>query len=209
MRKEYSGSKVDLFRFCERKFEYRYVEHRHSNLISPQAALGEFGHVLAYNFFKEHEGRTMADYYQKAETYATSMVWYWSQWDPVGVKRDGKKVNWESSSQKLTMSKSVKTICVNLYNQLRDENAPLAKERTFTIRVDGRKYVGRFDAILHGGIIRDYKTGLYLPTDIKIATNPQFTIYALALTSILKQMPEISEQLGISKETLKQIINSY
>ena len=187
---KFSPSKLDVYKNCARRYQYRYVDKISRRRKTPETVVG----VAVHSAFEELYGLVSG-----GKTPALAEVWALydkaldAEWDETVQLKDVRftREDW----------KKVGRDCVELYYKA---HAPFSEDRTiavekrvgFALPVEGRDYriegfVDRLSLAPDGAFeIHDYKTAKSLPSQEHADADWQLALYELA---VRREWPDVKD----------------
>ena len=178
---KFSPSKLDVYRNCARRYQYRYVDKISRRRKTPETVVGVAVHAAFEEMYQLVSGGKVPTLEEVQALYASALD---SEWDDTVQLKDERftRENW----------KKVGADCVELYYRA---HAPFSEDRTiavekrvgFPIEIDGHEYriegfVDRLSLAPDGAIeIHDYKTAKTLPNQEHADADWQLALYELAV----------------------------
>jgi hypothetical protein len=206
----WSASRLDKIETCKKAYWYQYVSKEKFSSIGVMAA-GILLHKKAENFYKK-DGTPK---FKSAESFANASMATWQRFNiNTGTVR-GQEIKWKDETEPYKLKYMIGEVCKVLYEKYSNDEPPLFTEYPFKFHLEDRLYTGFIDEIRKGLVIRDHKSGYGRPNDskenpdVKLHTNHQFTIYALALTSIAKRDENFRKQIGMTEKQLEKAKKSF
>jgi putative RecB family exonuclease len=179
--RKFSPSKLDVYKNCPRRYQYRYVDHIARARKTPETVVGVAVHAAFEEMYQLVSGGKMPPLADVQATYGKSFD---AQWDDTIVLKDERftRDNW----------RKVGSDCVEMYYA---SHAPFTEDRTvavekrvgFPIVAEGQEYriegfVDRLALAPDGAFeIHDYKTAKSLPGQEKADADWQLALYELAV----------------------------
>ncbi len=183
----WSPSRWRAWQDCEKKYYFTYVK-RAEVPITAEMAAGLMRHMRMLQFYKE-DGSPK---YKSAETFANSVKGPWIIEVVENSEIAGRKIKWRDPQEPYRTLEVMKRDLRAIYEPYSQEAPPLFTEQRFKVVIPSKSgyfcFVGRFDEIRLGErlAVRDHKSGLLIPEPEELAENEQFTIYSLALASLIE-----------------------
>jgi len=206
----WSASRLDKIEICKKAYYYQYLSKEKFPTIGVMAA-GILLHKKAEKFYKK-DGTPK---YKSAESFANAAMATWQRFNiNTGTVR-GQEIKWKDDTEPYRLKHMIGEVCKTLYEKYSKEKPPIFVEYPFKFHLEDRLYTGFIDEIREDLVIRDHKSGYRKPheseesPDIHLHTNHQFTIYALAVTSIAKQNEKFRKEIGMTDEQLERAKDSY
>ncbi len=167
-----SYSQIQTFEICPLHYKLRYI----LKIPTPQSSAQSFGtsvHATLRDFYQNHlNGKQLG----QDEVYEILS----KNWINEGYQ--------SKDHQKKAFENAKKIITGYIKKEFNKHTKPAALETPFIFNINGIKVGGRVDKVDNIGNnsieIIDYKTGLNIPTEKKLAEDLQLTIYALAATEV-------------------------
>ena len=178
---KFSPSKLDVYKNCARRYQYRYVDRIARRRKTPETVVGVAVHAAFEELYQWVSGGKSPSLAEVQAVYAKNLDEEWDETvaikDPRFTKEDWKKVGGG---------------CVELYYNAHapfDEDRTIAVEKRvgFPLTVEGREYriegfVDRLSLAPDGAFeIHDYKTAKSLPSQEHADADWQLALYELAV----------------------------
>jgi len=176
----WSNNRIDAIRTCDRRYYLQYVKSPRPKVPLPVAvAKGLFMHKRLEKFFNE-KGEPKN---KSPEAFANSAANIFNRFVIKTGKINGQEIDWEGKN-KYGIRGQIRNLCREVYPMMvEDGPSVINPEYEFNFLLDGRWFNGKFDSILPGMIIQDFKTTGWSPSQFRLDNMYQFTIYALAFCS--------------------------
>lgn len=187
---KFSPSKLDVYKKCPKRYQYRYVDKISRRRKTPETVVGVAVHAAFEELYGLVTGGKIPTLPELQEIYERELA---AEWDETVVEKDARftKDDW----------KKVGRDCVELYYE---GHKPFSEDRTvavekrvgFPITVDGREYriegfVDRLALAPDGAFeIVDYKTAKSLPNQEHADEDWQLALYELA---VRREWPDTKE----------------
>jgi putative RecB family exonuclease len=178
---KFSPSKLDCYKECARRYQYRYVDKISRRRKTPETVVGVAVHAAFEELYELVAGGKIPTLAETQVSYVRELD---AEWDDTVKLKDERftRDNW----------KTVGLDCVKLYYEAHapfDEDRTIAVERRvgFPLMVDGHEYriegfVDRLSLAKDGAFeIHDYKTAKSLPPQEKADSDWQLALYELAV----------------------------
>jgi len=178
---KFSPSKLDCYKECARRYQYRYVDRLARRRKTPETVVGVSVHAAFEELYELVAGGKVPSLADVQSVYAGALD---AEWDDSVQVKDARftRDDW----------RNVGLQCVQAYY---DAHAPFAEDRTvavekrvgFPLTVDGREYriegfVDRLSIAPDGAVeIHDYKTAKSLPDQAHADADWQLALYELAV----------------------------
>ncbi len=235
----YSFSQIQLFSWCPKKYQYRYLDKIEKEFeSSPDLLLGHSVHAVLENLYNKVNvfvvptlDDVLKDFqtiWEKELAEATSEKPLQMKWDNQledYVRRGIMYLKWYY--QKYAPFKDVKVIATELNLQFDldiKENPPPAKADTPLQKGGNKKFRGFIDRLDKEGdtfIINDYKTGKNLPPEQKEEYVEQLTLYGLGIqqkyakyfTNLKARLFylhfDLVDEREITQESIQKVVEKY
>jgi putative RecB family exonuclease len=187
---KFSPSKLDVYKNCARRYQYKYVDRIARYRKTPETAIGTSVHAAFEELYGLVSGGKIPSLEEVQAFYEKALA---EEWDDEIQLKDPRftKENW----------KKVGGDCVELYYKA---HAPFGEDRTvavekrvgFALPVEGREYriegfVDRLSLAPDGAFeIHDYKTAKSLPSQDKVDADWQLALYEIA---VRREWPDARE----------------
>jgi putative RecB family exonuclease len=178
---KFSPSKLDVYKNCARRYQYKYVDRIARYRKTPETVIGTSVHAAFEELYGLVSGGKVPSLEEVQGFYGAALA---AEWDDTIVLKDERftRDNW----------KKVGTDCVETYYKAHypfDEDKTIAVEKRvgFALPVEGHEYriegfVDRLSLAKDGAFeIHDYKTAKSLPTQDKVDADWQLALYELAI----------------------------
>jgi putative RecB family exonuclease len=178
---KFSPSKLDVYKNCARRYQYKYVDRIARYRKTPETVVGVSVHAAFEELYQLVSGGKVPTLDEVQAFYAKALA---EEWDETIQLRDARftKENWAK----------VGADCVELYYKA---HAPFTEDRTvavekrvgFTLSVEGHDYriegfVDRLSLAPDGAFeIHDYKTAKSLPSQEHADADWQLALYEIAV----------------------------
>lgn len=197
----WSASRLERYLSCPYSYYLQYVKRPRAKIDSNGPfAIGKFLHRRAEQFYNDN----LEPKYKSAESFANAAVGMWKRFEIKTNKSGGQNIRWKSEDEKWILMNEIKDICKTFYEKYANEPPPLITEYNFNFILGNRNFIGTFDEIRKGGVIRDHKSDRYLPNEKRMKSNLQFTIYALAF-SCLSRNKRFALKHGVPKDIVDSL----
>ena len=178
---KFSPSKLDVYKNCARRYQYRYVDKISRRRKTPETVVGVAVHAAFEEMYQLVSGGKVPSLAEVHALYEKALD---EEWDETVVLKDARftRDDW----------KKVGRDCVELYY---NAHAPFSEDRTvavekrvgFPLEVEGHEYriegfVDRLSLAPDGAFeIHDYKTAKSLPNQEHADADWQLALYELAI----------------------------
>ena len=187
---KFSPSKLDVYKKCPRRYQYRYVDKISRRRKTPETVVGVAVHSTFEELYALVTGGKVPTLPELHEIYERELA---AEWDDTVVEKDARfvKDDW----------RKVGRDCVELYYNGHypfsgDRTVAIEKRVGFPIMVDGHEYriegfVDRLALAPDGAFeIVDYKTAKSLPNQEHADEDWQLALYELA---VRREWPDTKE----------------
>ena len=176
---------------------------------------GTLLHELVENFWnflgteEEVSKKRAKKKYSNADEFAKYAKGKW--WQRVKIAEESKKsqpISWRSKEEKHIFGATIPKICFYLFPELIKRGKPLFSELTFSFVLGDIKFRGRIDEIrLEDGKVKiiDYKSGSPWMGEIKVETDPQLTLYNLAVCCFCYSNKRMAKALGLENRLMSDV----
>jgi putative RecB family exonuclease len=187
---KFSPSKLDVYKNCARRYQYRYVDKISRRRKTPETVVGVAVHAAFEEMYQLVSGGKVPSLADVHALYDKALD---EEWDETVLLKDARftRDDW----------KKVGRDCVELYHV---EHAPFTEDRTvavekrigFPLEVEGHEYriegfVDRLSLAPDGAFeIHDYKTAKSLPNQEHADADWQLALYELA---IRREWPDVKD----------------
>lgn len=179
--RKFSPSKLDCYKNCARRYQYRYVDKISRRRKTPETVVGVAVHAAFEELYQLVSGGRLPSVDEVRALYRTALT---EEWDDTVQLKDPRftRENWEKVGEE----------CVERYYK---EHAPFDEDRTvavekrvgFPLMVEDQEYriegfVDRLSLAADGAFeIHDYKTAKSLPGQEHADADWQLALYELAV----------------------------
>lgn len=207
---EWSASKINIANYCRRRYFLIHVL-KDAPLLLGSYRRGKLIHNLIQNFWdklgvleeikRNKKGKITSDKkYSNAEEFVEHAQGQWMYIMKQDESAD-RELSWSYDNEKWAIFNFyMPEICTPLFSELKRQGKPLVSELEFNILFQGRRFTGFIDELRESNgdvIVRDYKTEWPWMKGMKLAGNPQLTIYSFAVCEMLKKDKNFANLLGI------------
>ena len=204
----WSSTKVNTANYCGMRYYLRYMAGKKSARLSAYVK-GSLLHSAVEHFWDrlgtpEEVASTSKQFKDKKYSDAAGFVKHlqgkW--WSIVIADRSAEeKMSWRYESEPFVIKGQLKPICTALFDHLVKIGPPIFSELPFDFQIEDERFKGRIDEVRKapdGKIsVIDYKSGRPWIGAMKLAHDPQLTLYNVGLCSMIKSYPKIQAALGL------------